>query len=166
MTIIDEKYRWFAVYTKYLHEKKIHKHLTELNIKSYVPLEKKLRIWADRKKWIESPLFPCYVFVFVSNKEYYNILNHPSVLRYVCFNGSPEMIPEKQINTVRTILNSGLNYSLNNVKYKSGDQIKIRYGPLKNCCGEIINSSGDNELLIIIDKIGYSLKVKLPTIYV
>ena len=166
MQVPDKKYRWYAIYTRNQHEKKVNKFLSEKNIVSYLPLQKKLRYWSDRKKWLEIPLFSCYVFVNVSNKEYFSVLEHPSIIRYVCFGGQAKTIPEEQINSIRAVISSKFDYVVSNSCYNSGQQIEINNGLLKGCCGEIIRRSGKSNLLIRIDNIGYSLLVNMSTKYI
>ena len=59
-------YNWYALYTFPRFEKKVYKRLVERGIEAYLPLQKKLRKWKDRKKWIEEPLIRSYIFVKIS----------------------------------------------------------------------------------------------------
>jgi len=81
--IINSKYKWYAVNTRLNHEKKVEESLKEKNIEVFLPKKKTLRMWSDRKKWVEEPLFRPYVFVNVSHKEYYQVLQTPSVISYI-----------------------------------------------------------------------------------
>ena len=69
--------KWFVIYTRSRFEKKIYQELLKINIESYLPLQKKLKQWSDRKKWVEEPLFRSYIFVKIDNLFYrisiYNI---------------------------------------------------------------------------------------------
>jgi hypothetical protein len=67
---------WYALYTMPRHEKKLHTRLSELNVTSHLPTVRVLRNWHDRKKYLEMPLFPSYIFIYLNNIEhYYNVLN-------------------------------------------------------------------------------------------
>ena len=156
MCFIDKKYRWYAVYTKGNHEKRVYEFLKDQNIESYLPLERKLRNWSDRKKWVEIPLFPSYLFVKVSYKEYYNILKHHSVLYYVSFDGKAIPIPEEQLKTIIKILACNYNYELNTENFKKGESVQISFGPFSGHKGEIIKWMGEKRLLFRISNIGYS----------
>ena len=57
---------WYVLYTRPNFEKRINKELNELGFYSYLPLQKELRQWNDRKVWIESPLFKSYLFIKIS----------------------------------------------------------------------------------------------------
>jgi transcription antitermination factor NusG len=42
--------KWYALYTRSRWEKKIHEALLEKGIESYLPLQKILKQWSDRRK--------------------------------------------------------------------------------------------------------------------
>ena len=56
--------KWYALYTRYRHEKRVESQLLQKGIETYLPMRKILRKWSDRKKWITEPLFNCYVFIY------------------------------------------------------------------------------------------------------
>ena len=59
----DNPTPWKVIYTASRQEKKVAVLLERFGIAYYLPLVKKLRLWSDRKKWVEMPLFNGYVFV-------------------------------------------------------------------------------------------------------
>jgi len=161
----DEKCRWYAVLVKGNYEKKAGFYLRAIKIKVYLPLQKKLRYWSDRKKWIETPLFPCYIFVNVNSTDYYRVLSCPYILKYVSFEGQPAVISQDQISSIKTVLNSGLNYSVITERFKINEQIKLDYGPLSGCLGRIVEFEGKDRLLISIDNVSYNLLVSIRPNY-
>lgn len=163
---INSKYHWYAVYCRSRQEKLIERDLLEDGYEVYLPILKKLRVWSDRKKWVDMPLFPSYCFVRVSNKEYYKILEHPYVVKYISFEGKAVPIKEGQIDGIRRVLGENLDFELTTEKYKPGQRIEIGVGPMLGCCGEIIRVAGKKQLLIRLDNIGYSLVVKVPAAYI
>ena len=55
--------QWVAFYTLPRNEKKIFSKLQEKGYITYLPLKKELHKWHDRKKWVDVPLIPSYIFV-------------------------------------------------------------------------------------------------------
>ena len=47
---------WYAVYTNSRAEKRVSDRLAEMGIETFLPLQKTLRQWSDRKKLVEKPL--------------------------------------------------------------------------------------------------------------
>lgn len=50
-----ERRDWYVLTTKPKFEKKVNQGLNKAHIINYLPLHKKLRVWNDRKKWVEMP---------------------------------------------------------------------------------------------------------------
>jgi transcription antitermination factor NusG len=55
--------KWLVFYTKSRNEKSAYKNLKKFGFEPYLPLQKVLRQWSDRKKKVELPLFNSYIFV-------------------------------------------------------------------------------------------------------
>lgn len=145
-------YEWYAIYTKVNQEKKIRLMLIEQKIECYLPLTKTLRQWSDRKKWIEEPLFRCYLFVKVSYKEFFKVLDIPGVIVYVNFGGKPQKVPEYQLENIRTFVKQEQKeITLTQNMISEGIQAEVCYGPLKGVQGELIEICGQSRILIRIE---------------
>ena len=77
---------WLVAYTKPRHEKKSAEVLKSSGVDVFLPLQKQLKVWSDRKKWVESPLFPGYLFVNISDDDYFKVLNSYGIVKYIFFN--------------------------------------------------------------------------------
>lgn len=165
MLNIDKSYHWLAVHAKSRREKELERDMQRDGIEVYLPKINKLRTWSDRKKWVEMPVFPGYIFIKVSNKEYYWILQHPAAVRYVTFGGNAARIPEQQIEGVKRVLGLNLDMEVTTDNFKKGQVVEINAGPMTGCRGEIINVSSKKKLLLRIKDIGYSLVVNVPPAY-
>ncbi|WP_321373659.1 UpxY family transcription antiterminator [uncultured Draconibacterium sp.] len=155
MYIGKHKYQWYAVYTRVNQEKKIASLLNEQKIEFYLPLIKKLRQWSDRKKWIKEPLFKCYIFVRVSYREFYRVIDMPGVVGYVSFGCKPQSIPDNQIENIKTIVNeSEKEIIITRDKISKGITVEVNFGPLKGVHGEIVKICGQSRILIRITAMG------------
>lgn len=159
--VVGRDYKWFAVYTRLNHEKTVEKSLLDQHIEAYLPTIKTLHAWSDRKKWVETPLFKSYVFVRVSNKEYFRVLQTSSVLNYICFGGQATVIPDQQIDMVKNILSEELECEVANQSFQSGELVQITSGPLAGHLGEVVKCNGKRFLLLKIDHLNQSLMVRL-----
>jgi transcriptional antiterminator RfaH len=155
-------YCWYAVYTNPRAEKKINERLLKKNIEAYLPLQKKLSQWKDRKRWIEEPLIRSYIFVKVSEKEYYDVLNTLGIVRYVTFSGKAAPIPEWQILAMKQLLESGQDYEITTESFQKGDYVEVVSGALTGMQGELISFKGERKVLIRIDHINHCLIVNVP----
>ncbi len=55
--------KWYAIHTRSRHEKQVDLFLSERGIETFLPLVHTLSRWKDRKKYVDLPLFPGYMFV-------------------------------------------------------------------------------------------------------
>jgi transcriptional antiterminator RfaH len=153
--------RWYAVYTRSRTEKKVIEQMDANGYEAYLPLVKTIRQWSDRKKKVEVPLISCYVFVHVSEAEYYKILSTPGVVRYVTFEGKAAPIPDLQIDTMKKAIEGNLNIEATTKKITPGQMVKIIFGPLNGMEGELLKWNNKHNLIIRLNNIGYTLKVKI-----
>jgi len=155
-------YQWYAVYTKSRAEKKVYAELERKGIESYLPLKPERRQWSDRVKVIEEPLIRGYVFVRVSNKEYYDVLVIPGALRYVCFEERPAVIPDCQIADLKIFMEYvGADLEVTSERIRKGDRVRVVTGPLKNVRGEVVEVRGKRRILLRFDSLGYCIHVEL-----
>ncbi|MFZ4400154.1 MAG: UpxY family transcription antiterminator [Bacteroidales bacterium] len=155
-------YNWYALYTFPRFEKKVYSRLIDRKIEAYLPLQKKLRKWKDRKKWIEEPLIRSYVFVKASELEYYDILNIDGAVRYISFSGKAAAIPEWQILAMQKLVNTDHEITMSTKVFKPGTVVRIISGVLEGFDGELVSYMGKKRVVIRIGQIGRTLVVTLP----
>ena len=165
MLKLTKTYHWFALYTMSRQEKIVHADLTDDGFESYLPLQRTKRKWSDRIKWIDEPMFRGYVFVRVSSREYFKILQHRSVLKYIAFGGKPSVIPDHHMEALRRALGEGVDYQVTSDHFKPGQLVEVTAGPMCGCSGEIVRYASRKSLLIRIGETGYSLAVTMPAAY-
>ncbi len=153
---------WFAVYTNPRAEKKAYAEIVGKGIHAYLPLQRILRQWSDRKKWVEEPLFKSYIFVHIPDSEYLTVLNTPGVVRYVTFEGKAAPIPEKQIEAIRYFLSSEDQPVEWTDEFFPGQAVEVMKGPMRGLRGELIEISGKHRVRVEVEAIGQSILVTIP----
>lgn len=162
-----QEFNWYAIYTRSKGEKVAAKLLKDQGFEVYLPLERKLRQWSDRKKWVEVPYINSYVFVKVSEKEYYNVLNTQNVVRYVTFEGKAASIPDWQIEAMKKFISSDTPVTFSAHRFKKGEIVQIESGILMGQQGEVVrDTDGKKKIIIRIGKMGVSMlvHVDLPSL--
>ena len=158
MSLEKPNYQWYAIYTRANAERKLFDNLKANNIECYLPTRKVQKTWSDRKKWVEQPLFRCYIFVKVSYKEFFTALNTVGVVCYVSFGGKAQAIPESQINNIKTFLDQyDREVTVSYERIQKGESVEVMSGSLQGVKGEVINICGQSRLLIRIDSMNCSL---------
>ena len=160
--INTRKPHWLAAYTKPRNEKKVLERLQNEEVEVYLPLQKRLKQWSDRKKWVEEPLLRSYIFVKVTDKEYSKVLQVNGVVRYVTFEGKPVPIPENQIDILRLLLGEQVEIEAVNENIEPGELVEVIAGQLSGLKGELVKHNGKKKVVIRIDHISHLLLVTLP----
>ncbi len=160
----EQELNWKVIYVASKQEKKVSSYFDKAGVTHYLPLIRSLRFWKDRKKWVDIPLFNGYLFVNPNEMERDIILQTPGVVKFIRHNQKDATIPEKQINLIREFVAYGYNISELNrdENFKVGDIAEILEGPLKGQEAEIFTSGDSNYIVVSIEALNQSMKVKLP----
>ncbi len=158
--------QWYAAYTLSRMEKKTAKLLEKAGVEAYVPLQKTLRQWSDRKKWVEVPLINSYVFVKTDFTNYFDILSTHGVIKLVSFEGKPVPIPEYQVEALKSIISEKMDAEALNTNIPKGSPVQIVHGQLKGLGGELVRYKGKQKVVIKLDNINTSILLDIPANYV
>src|SRR5690242_4387425 len=104
----QQSYSWYPVYTRPRAEKKALQALESRGIECYLPLQRQLKQWSDRKKWVEEPLIRSYLFVRIAARDQPAVLMTPGISRFIYFGGKVAVMPERQIRDLKLLMASAL----------------------------------------------------------
>jgi transcription antitermination factor NusG len=138
---------WYAAYTCANHEKRVAAELGVREVEHFLPLYSSIRRWKDRRVTLDLPLFPGYVFVRLALRDRLRVVQIPSVVRLVGFNGLPAALPDGEVE----ILRSGLCQSLRAEPHPFltiGRRVRITSGPFAGLEG--ILKSKRNSLRVVV----------------
>lgn len=152
---------WYALYTKSRSEKKVDLELTNKGIESYLPLEKKLKIWSDRKKWVDEPFIRSYVFVHIEIDDLHNALNTPGVVSVIRFGGKPAKVQDDHIKIIQKILSNNEEFEISTESFEQGEKIEITRGSMKGFFGEMVHHLNKYKVLIRISSINQNLLIRI-----
>jgi len=151
---------WYALYTRPRHEKKAFELLVEKGTNTYLPLLKTTRLLKNRKREVELPLFPSYLFCQFEYKNRFPILETHGIIKIVNFNGNPAVVPDWQIESMKTILANPESLQLESY-FRQGDLVEVKTGPFKGLRGTVTHVKGESRLAIMIDGIMQSISVEI-----
>lgn len=154
---------WYAIYVHPRAEKKVSKFFEEKEIEYYLPLQKTLRQWKDRKKWVEMVVISGYIFVNINPKERIHVLKTDFVHGFVRYQGQDAVIPQEQIHTMKCILgHSELNVNIESGDYKKGQPIRVVSGPLTGLTGNLKSIKNRKTLIIHLEQMKMNIMVEIP----
>jgi transcriptional antiterminator NusG len=165
---MTESKSWFVIYTASRQEKKVSVMLERYQIRHYFPLVKKLRLWSDRKKWVEMPLFNGYIFVQPKPNERDQVLQVPGVVKYLKYNGGDAQVSSREIELIERLIEKGYHLESGVAgNLRKGDKVKIEQGPLKGIEAEVLkDADGSESVWIAFETISQVVKVVIPTDYI
>lgn len=159
---VKEQKCWYVVYTRSRYEKRVHEELLKQGIEAFLPTQKTIRQWSDRKKVVELPLFTGYVFVNIQPAEYYKVLHTDGVVKYIAFEGKAVIVPQRQIDNLLLLVDSSAEVETSEELFEAGQNVEVSVGSLKGLTGELIKENGKSRVLIRIDHLEQNLLVSIP----
>ena len=160
---LQETKEWYVVHTRSRTEKKVCAELNKKNIECFLPLQKKLRKWKDRKKWVEVPLISGYCFVHINRMEYDSVLKSDHVVCYITFEGKAAVIRPYEIKQLKQMLRqSDFEVTVLNENFTPGQKVEIIKGPLMGLKGELVNCLGRKRFILRISQIKNVFSVEVP----
>ena len=144
--------KWYAVHTRSRHEKQVDLFLSERGVETFLPLVHTLSRRRDRKKYVDIPLFPGYLFVFTEKERLlFDVKYTRGVTRIIGTDlDAPTPIPDKQILDIKSIMETDV--QLDPFPYlKKGRMVRVKSGPLKGLEGILVERKGHYKLVIQID---------------
>ena len=155
--------RWIAVYTRARCERSVARQLQERGLTSFVPLQRQLHKWSDRSKWVEQPLIPSYVFVFISPNTHHQLFDIPGLVRVVMFNGRIAVIRPTEIELLRRTEHHPEVKMIGMQRFHHGEHVDIIDGPFAGYSGHVLEMENSYSVAISIEELSYAVVVKVQT---
>jgi transcription antitermination factor NusG len=150
---------WFAIWTRSRHEQIVREQLARKKIEVFLPTIGRWSRWKDRKKKIDWPLFPGYCFARFDPGDTLPILKCSGVVNIVSFEGRPAPIPQLEIDSIRLLVGSELQYDPCPLVHE-GMMVEVVHGPLAGVVGRLLRKDpGRARLVLSVDLIGQAVSV-------
>lgn len=157
----SEQLNWYVAYTYPKAERKVQRKVEDIGVESYLPMSKVVRQWSDRKKKLEMPVFPNYIFIRATPHERYQALNIRELVRFVSFEGTPVTISDKEIESIKTVLT--MNTEVSNERFhRVGTKVQITSGGFAGATGVLLRKEGKQRLLVQLEALQQAFSVSLP----
>lgn len=163
--------RWYACYTKARHEKRVEAALQERSLETFLPLVARMRQWKDRRRLVDFPMFPSYVFVRALPEELYRVTSVPGVCFVVRNQGEPVTIAAEELENVRRFADAlrrrhGGGPEPEPVPYLAeGQAVEVTAGPLQGVRGVVVERRNRRRVLVGLRAIGQGLEVDVDVAF-
>ncbi len=157
--------KWYVFYTYPKFERKVQKYLQKEGYETFLPLHWIVKNWSDRKKRLQIPLFPNYIFVNIERNKIFDILKTPKVINCVTFCKDPVFIKQKEIDQINYIISKKSTIEVSD-DLKIGTTVLINEGPLCGLEGVLLEERGSQRFAVKIVSLKQSLIINVPSNYI
>ncbi len=158
--------QWYVLVAKSLTHKRVSALLHKLNLEYYLPVQRQLHYWSDRKKWVDVPILKPYLFLYSTEAGRDILFNTTSAFRFLRFDGKLATASQREIDDIRLLCSYGSNIKLENGQARAGDKVNIVAGPLAGLQGLVLQQNGAHKLQVQIASLGRFASVEVESSYI
>jgi transcriptional antiterminator NusG len=154
--------QWCAIQTRSRHERVVTRFLENSGIETFLPLYSQSRSWSDRRKVVDFPLFPGYIFARAvwSTQARVKVFQTNGVVGFVGSRKDVTPIPDDQIDAVRELMQVRAECSPHPY-LRVGQRVRICNGSLSGLEGILVRVANGRNLVVSIDSIHRSVSIGL-----
>ena len=154
---------WYALWVKSRHEFIARDELQKKGIETFLPSAMRQRQWSDRKKNVEFPVFPGYLFVYIEPRaeEFQRVIKTRGTVNLISLDpGHPTPVAPEEIQSLRSVIQSGRAFDVY-PQFQEGTRVRIRRGPLEGAEGILANKEEQRLFFVNIEILGRSVGLKI-----
>ena len=151
---------WHVLKVKPRHERIIADTLSANGFEPFVPITTETRVWSDRVKKVGVQLFPGYVFCRFVREQRTAVLRTPGVLSVVSFGKYPAVVPDEEVEAVRSVVRSGLP-ARTRPYVQLGDRVTVEQGCLAGVSGLLVREKGTWRVVVSVTILQRSVEVEI-----
>lgn len=154
--------KWVVAYTLPKREKKARLALMKAGYEVFLPLVQEFRQWSDRKKVLQLPLFPGYLFIKDELLNLEKILRIKEIIRLITFNNKIARVSDEEIEMVKTLMICPDLTCGKEFYYQEGARVMIREGPFKGMVGLVVKKNNKTRLIVRLEALQQGLSIDIP----
>jgi transcription antitermination factor NusG len=145
----NPKLSWYALQVRSRKENYVASQVEGYGLECLLPTYKSVRQWSDRKKEIEQPLFPGYLFCRFNFQDRRPLITTPGVLQIVGNGRVAIPVSDDEISALRLAVASGLpNQPWPYLEV--GQRVRVNYGTLAGLEGILVNVKGNHRVVLSV----------------
>ena len=158
---------WRVFHIKPRAEKRVADRLAAAGHEVFLPLRTALRQWSDRKKRVEEPLFPGYLFARVDEHARLAVLQDDGVVRCVAFGRHLAVASDDEVEQLRVLQAIPENLAAaHREAFPVGAEVYVARGPVRGVRGRVLDHPRACYLLVEVPSIRQAIRVHVPADWV
>jgi transcription elongation factor/antiterminator RfaH len=154
------QFPWYALQCRLRKESQIADHLESQGLECFLPKYKSLREWSDRKKEVEQPLFPGYLFCRFDYTQRRPVVLTLGVLQVVGCGRTPMPIEDREIEAIQIAVASGVP-SQPWPYLEVGERVRIHAGKLSGVEGILVYFKGNHRVVLSVSLLQRSVALEV-----
>ena len=156
---------WYAVRVRSNFERNVSVILEHKGVEQFLPTYRSRRVWTDRIKTLDLPLFPGYVFCRIPLDERNRVVTTDGVVGFVGAGRQPIPVSDTEIEAIRTLIQSQAPAQPWPF-LRIGQTVRISHGSLAGIEGILIRVKNSWRLVVSIVLLERSVAVEIDAAYV
>lgn len=150
--------QWHVLRTLSRQEKAINRTLTSAGYRVFLPLVHHVRIYGHRKRTVEAPLFPGYIFLWAPLEAAYFAVESGRVAQIIRVTDQDRL--DHELAQIRTALQGEA--QLDPYPYlRVGRRVRVTQGPFRGVEGLIDERRQADRLILVIDALGRATSMEI-----
>ena len=154
---------WWALYTRHQHEKAVADMLAAKGFEVFLPLYESTRRWKDRKKVLDLPLFPCYLFVRGGLDRKLQVVTTPGIHMILYRGDRVATIPEPEIEAIQRAVDGHFRVEPHPF-LRCGMRVRVTRGALEGVEGVLLRKKNLCRLILSVDMLAQSVAVEVSAL--
>lgn len=161
----DCNHEWYAIRVKSRCEKMVAEQLQQKGYEQFLPMYLSRRLWTDRVKVLQLPLFGGYTFCRFDIEKRLAILRTPGVVNIVGKGRIPVPVDPRQMEAVRLAVASGQPVQPWTGLHV-GQRVRVELGPLRGVTGTLLRYKNESQLILQVDLMQRAMAVEVDETWV
>lgn len=152
----EDEVHWYVGCVRSCQEKNVAEALASRGIEHYFPVRREVRQWSDRRKVVECPVIPRFIFIRCLNSERAGIMERePRIWRFLPDAGKAAVVRDSEMEAFRRMVEQGSGaMRFSDRPPAPGDRVRVTDGPLAGLECELVNVEGSRCLAVRLGLLG------------
>lgn len=152
--------RWRLLHTRSRQEKALAEVLNNAGIGHYLPLVRLVRYYGHRRRVVEAPLFPGYVFVNGEREEAFFAVSTRRVASIIEVSDQEEL--ERDLSQIRRALRGEDETVVEAFSYlREGRPVRVARGPFAGLEGVVDEQLGEDRIVLAVRALGQATSLEI-----
>jgi transcription antitermination factor NusG len=156
----DSSVAWFALVIHQYKREQCEQMISRMGYEYFSPCLQTIKIWSDRRKRVDVPLFPGYIFCRFNPQKRLALLQIPGVLGIVSSGKQFLEVDANEIEAIRIAMASQLPVEPYPF-FTPGQKVKVTQGPLRGVKGVLVRVKAETRLILSVAILNRSVSVEV-----